>query len=118
MANLISRYECTEMNPYAELGLLSEASLTSCSPYPHQAGAELKPVIDRRRPPGSAGLGRRGALWEAKNAGPLWRFATGVGGIAGVLAWRVVGALGKRGKRRRCPLPDLSGGVAEHTGAW
>lgn len=83
MANLISCHECTEMNPYAELGLLSEASLTSCSPQPDEARAQLKPVIDRRRPPGSAGLGRRGALWEAKNAGPLWRFATGAGGWRG-----------------------------------
>lgn len=83
MANLISRHECTEMNPYAEPGLLSEASLTSCSQYPDAARAQLKPVIDRRRPPGSAGLGRRGALWEAKKRRPTLAICDGCRGAGG-----------------------------------
>lgn len=58
MANSISRHECTEMNPYAEPGLLSEASLTSCTLCP-EAAEPAEDVIDRCRPPGQpAGLER------------------------------------------------------------
>lgn len=53
MANLITRHECTEMIPYAEPGLLSEASLTSSSLCPEVAEpAEV--VIGSCRPRGQA----------------------------------------------------------------
>lgn len=80
MANLISRHECTEMDPYAEPGLLSEASLTSCSPHPDGVTAQLKPLIDRPRPLGSPEAVHCG---KAKKRRPLWRFGMGVGGGRG-----------------------------------
>lgn len=67
MANSISRHECTEMNPYAEPGLLSEASLTSCTLCP-EAAEPAEDVIDRCRPPGQpAGLER--CMLGGENAG-------------------------------------------------
>lgn len=51
MANLITHHECTEMVPYAEPGLLSEASLTSSSPCP-EAAEPAEDVIDSCRPRG------------------------------------------------------------------
>lgn len=51
MANLITHHECTEMIPYAELGLLSEASLTSSSLCP-EAAEPAEDVIDSCRPRG------------------------------------------------------------------
>lgn len=51
MANLITRHECTEMIPYAEPGLLSEASLTSSSLCP-EAAEPAEDVIGSCRPQG------------------------------------------------------------------
>lgn len=88
------------MNPYAEPGLLSEASLTSSSLCP-EAAEPAEDVIDRCRPPGQpAGLERciLGSLRQSTVA--LGVEASEGSGVA------------------VCPLSDLTWGVVEHSGAW
>lgn len=63
------------MNPYAELGLISEASLTSSSLCPEAAEA-AEGVIDRRRPAGS--VGRIEEMLSGKTCASVWHGTMGV----------------------------------------
>lgn len=85
------------MNPYAEPGLLSEASLTSSSPCP-EAAEPAEDVIGRCRPLGQPAGPERCILGSLRQSVVAMGVEASKGSVVAVLC--------------------LTSGVTEHTEAW